>query len=384
MRFDQGDPTPWPEQPRRGHSIDGAPTSTVAFVGSFPDGPALLPTHITSPVAFAHEFGGSVADFPATIAVRDFFAEGGDSAIVIRANATAEAADSNALMRSLELLTPNLTRQPRAQLLCVPDLGRRSAPLPEHDYQALMVRVAAFCEANAMFFLAEPNTATDDLQAISAWARSNTDWRSSNSAVFVPRLRTPASRSAGTSSTACGVVAGVIARCDRTYGVWKAPAGVTATINGDPLVKLTEWDQAPLNRERVNVIREQSGSTVVWGSRARGVSPGDGGEWPYVSVRRTGLFLEHSIRAGLQWTLVETNGDALWADIRTRVEEFLDTLWRQGAFRGASAHEAFFVRCGDDTMSRVDLRRNRTVVQIGFAPLRPGEFSVLRITLDRR
>ena len=105
-----------------------------------------------------------------------------------------------------------------------------------------------------------------------------------------------------------------------------------------------------------------------------------------MNLRRYFLFLEASLDRGTQWAVFEPNGDRLWERVRASVDAFLLGQWRQGALAGITADEAWFVRCGRDTMTQDDLDAGRLVVGVGVAPLRPAEFVLIRIgqwTADR-
>jgi hypothetical protein len=101
-----------------------------------------------------------------------------------------------------------------------------------------------------------------------------------------------------------------------------------------------------------------------------------------VPVRRVALFIKESLYRGLQWAVFEPNDDALWAQIRLGVSSFMHQLFRSGAFQGATPRDAYFVSCGRDTMTQADINRGRIVLEIGFAPLKPAEFIILRIQLS--
>ena len=96
-------------------------------------------------------------------------------------------------------------------------------------------------------------------------------------------------------------------------------------------------------------------------------------------VRRLALYLERSLDRGLEWAAFEPNDDLLWANVRMRVGEFLHRLFKPGAFAARTPDEAFFVKCDEDTMTPDDVANGRLVVLVGFAPLRPAEFVLLRI-----
>ncbi len=101
--------------------------------------------------------------------------------------------------------------------------------------------------------------------------------------------------------------------------------------------------------------------------------------WKYVSTTRLLAYLEHSISAGLQWTVFEPNEPQLWATVRRSVEDFLTTEWQSGALQGTSRHQAFFVKCDRTTMTQNDLDNGRLIIVVGVAPTRPAEFVVFNI-----
>ena len=96
-------------------------------------------------------------------------------------------------------------------------------------------------------------------------------------------------------------------------------------------------------------------------------------------MRRTALFIEQSIAEGTKWVVFEPNDEPLWANVRRSVEDFLFGLFRRGAFQGVRPEEAFFVRCDRSTMTQADLDHGVINILVGFAPLKPGEFVIIRI-----
>jgi len=176
------------------------------------------------------------------------------------------------------------------------------------------------------------------------------------------------------------IAAALWARTDNKRGIWKAPAGVETRINVSGLqYKVEDLEQDGLNPTGVNCIRNRpSYGPVLWGSRtlATKASP----EWRYIPVRRTAIFIEQSIYNGIQWSVFEANDDPLWSALRANIGSFMNGLFRSGAFQGATADEAYFVRCGKgDTMTQGDIDRGQVIVVVGFAPLKPAEFVILRI-----
>lgn len=183
---------------------------------------------------------------------------------------------------------------------------------------------------------------------------------------------------------ASGFVCGVYARNDVERGVHKAPANevVRGALRFERDVNFAE--QEVLNPLGVNCLRYLSGRGYrVWGARTVSSDP----EWKYVNVRRYMNYLEASIDRGTQWAVFEPNGERLWANVRETVSAFLYNEWVNGALLGASAKEAFFVRCDRSTMTQSDLDNGRLICLIGVAVLKPAEFVIFRIgqkTADER
>ncbi len=187
----------------------------------------------------------------------------------------------------------------------------------------------------------------------------------------------PVTLSVGPSS----IAAGVWARIDGTRGVWKAPAGVETGLRG--LVGLEyvvdDGDQDQLNPLGVNCLRRfPNYGSVVWGTRS--LSTKANPEWRYVPVRRTAIFIEESLYNGIQWAVFEPNDHRLWGSLRANIGGFMNGLFRAGAFQGEKASDAYFVRCGlGDTMTQDDIDRGQVIAIVGFAPLKPAEFVIVRI-----
>jgi len=208
-----------------------------------------------------------------------------------------------------------------------------------------------------------------------------------HAALYFPRIVAPDPQRPGTDATyaPCGAVAGVIARTDATRGVWKAPAGLDATLHGitglaiaGQVRALTDFENGELNPLGVNCLRSFAGvGHIVWGARTLD-RDSDG---KYIPVRRTALYIGESLHRGLRWAVFEPNDEALWAELRLRAGAFLHDLFRSGAFQGGSPHEAYFVRCDRDTVTQADLDTGVAELYVGFAPLKPAEFVVLRIAV---
>ncbi|QNH14591.1 phage tail sheath subtilisin-like domain-containing protein [Xanthomonas sp. SI] len=271
-------------------------------------------------------------------------------------------------------------------LLCLPPY-RAATDTIDVD-TGLVSAAAAYCEKRrAMLLLDAPKPWIDKDSARSGISDVDTDQvgtRSRNAALFFPRLRQPNPLRDGQIETfaACGAVAGVFARTDANRGVWKAPAGFDATLVGAPqlAVALTDAENGELNPLGVNCLRALPGAgRVVWGARTLRGADQLADEYKYIPVRRTALYIEESLYRGLKWAVFEPNDEPLWAQIRLNVGAFMHTLFRQGAFQGSSPRDAYFVRCDKETTPQNDINLGIVNVVVGFAPLKPAEFVVLRL-----
>ena len=102
-------------------------------------------------------------------------------------------------------------------------------------------------------------------------------------------------------------------------------------------------------------------------------------EYKYVPVRRLALFMEESFYRGTQWVVFEPNDEPLWAQIRLNVRAFIHNLFRQGAFQGTTPREAYFVKCDKETSAQNDINLGIVNTVVGFAPLKPAEFVIIKI-----
>jgi hypothetical protein len=173
-----------------------------------------------------------------------------------------------------------------------------------------------------------------------------------------------------------GFIAGVYARTDVDRGVHKAPANeiVMGALRFEQ--QINAFQQELLNPNGINCLRSFAGrGHRVWGGRTLSSDP----EWKYVNVRRYFLYLERSIEKSTQWAVFESNGEALWANIRSSVEDFLFNEWRNSRLLGGTPKEAYFVRCDRSTMTQNDIDNGRMVCLVGVAALKPAEFVIFRI-----
>lgn len=247
---------------------------------------------------------------------------------------------------------------------------------------ALVSEAAIYCERKRAFYIVDPPTQwTNASEATANGSSSGTE--SINAAIYFPRMLQTDVLDSTTQQVRApsGAIAGLYARTDHSRGVWKAPAGTEAQLKGfiSPEFNLSSAQAGDLNNHHINPIRRINGlGTVVYGSRTIGGTHDP--EWRYVPVRRLGLFLLSSIELGTQWAVFEPNKHTLWKSVTLSVEKFLNEQWRRGAFAGSNTQEAYFIRCGlGQTMTQADIDRGRLIIEVGFAPLKPAEFIILRI-----
>ncbi|HEX6938793.1 MAG TPA: phage tail sheath subtilisin-like domain-containing protein [Longimicrobiales bacterium] len=208
--------------------------------------------------------------------------------------------------------------------------------------------------------------------------------RDENAAIYFPRIRAadPLQENRLEEFAPTGAVAGVIARTDAQRGVWKAPAGLDATLVGVAglTYNLTDKEQGLLNPLGVNALRNMPVvGNLVWGARTLEGADRLASEWKYLPVRRLALMIEESLYRGTQWAVFEPNDEPLWAQLRLNVGAFMNTLFRQGAFQGSSPREAYLVKCDRETTTQNDINLGIVNILVGFAPLKPAEFVMIKI-----
>jgi len=341
--------------------------SRIALVGTHPGGlpePRLIASAADA-AALAAESG---ADDTLGYAVSDFVAAGGRRVWVTAVPAGEPLGPALAALDALEDLGVIALSPAGSTGLTATDT--RAAA----DYAAsrrAVVLVAPAAPATGV----DPGGSVGDDPAALVAALGLSPTQAGDVAAYGPWLLHP-QNGAAAATTPIGVVAGLLDRTDRTRGLWTAPAGVEAAIPAG-LAPQPRPDAATLASAGVNPIRIFPGrGAVLWGARTLG----DGGDGQrYLSARRLVRHVERSLDRGLQWAAFEPNGEALWAQVRVLVADFLLGLWQAGALHGQQPSESFFVHCDRTTMIRNDIDSGRLVVLVGIAPLRPAEFVVLRI-----
>jgi hypothetical protein len=380
--------------------IAGVGTSTAAFIGvsaditkpwdagkktgmpvsvagsAYAQTAALTPQPVSSWTEFTQKFG-DVQDANRYLAhaVFGFFNNGGTRCWVTRVGAPGDE-----VSQALE------------QLESVDEVAIVAAPLPPDvaadALNAVQAALVAHCEKmeDRVAILDSGRDIADDNLVVTADA--NGIWRPAANpkgyaAFYFPwilvadPLGQPGDRVAVPPS---GHLAGIYARSDAERGVHKAPANEVILGALEVRYPVSKILQGSLNPVGVNCIRSFNGTIKVYGARTLASDPAGDPEWTYVSVRRLVNFLRESIDAGTQWAVFEPNADDLWSKVRRNVSSFLNSEWAAGALVGATAEQAFYVRC-DETTNPPDVQAlGQLVTEIGVAPTKPAEFVVFRLS----
>jgi uncharacterized protein len=338
------------EVPLRSSPIEGVSTTTVGFVGASARAPQVGP--LTSFLEFERT-AQSNATANLSLAVRGFFENGGTRCYV------AGIAPGDPFETALEAMAGE-----KISVVCCPD---------ENSFPNAAVAMAAHCDRlkDRVCILQSP-------QGVIADSAHQPPVHSSYAAYYYPWV-TVASLDGTTTVTIppAGHVAGIYAKTDTSRGVWNAPAGVSLLGVRALSEDITNARSDVLVERGINVLRNISGHGFQVGSSRTTVH--EDSQWKYVNVRRLFVYVEQSIRQGLQWAVFEQNGHALWIAVSTTISNFLQILWTAGALQGTKPEQAYFVCCDRTTMTQSDIDAGRLVAEIGLAPTRPAEFVTLRI-----
>jgi phage tail sheath protein FI len=266
-------------------------------------------------------------------------------------------------------------------ILCIP----RAADLTDAtSMRAVYDQAGSYASGRRAFLLVDIPETTATLDGMETWLRENDSLRSKEAAVYFPRtfVPDPVNQNRLKSLAASGTIAGLYARTDASRGVWKAPAGTEATLqNVQGLAYLlTDLQNGALNPLGVNCLRTfPVFGHVSWGARTLDGADQLSSEWKYIPIRRLALFIEESLFRGTKYAVFEPNDESLWAQIRLNIGVFMNGLFRQGAFQGQTPQEAYFVKCDKETTTQADRNLGTVNIEVGFAPLKPAEFVVIRI-----
>jgi uncharacterized protein len=265
-------------------------------------------------------------------------------------------------------------------ILCLP----AAADLADSSMIAVVSNALKYCADRRAFMIIDIPETINTIQEMKDWLDAHADFREKNAAIYFPRMNIPDPLDGFRSKNvaASGPIAGVYARTDAERGVWKAPAGIEAGLEGvtELAFKMTDKQNGTLNVLGINCLRVfPVNGKVVWGARTLAGADAIGSVWKYVSIRRLALNLEESLFRGTKWVVFEPNDEPLWANIRLNINAFMNSLFRQGAFQGTDPKQAYFVKVDAETTTQDDRNKGIVNIDVGFAPLNTAEFVVLRI-----
>lgn len=273
-------------------------------------------------------------------------------------------------------------------LLCIPDATRARAGDPSAvdsavDPEAIWSAAYELCARRRAMLLVDPPPGVDDPDRALDWI-NQLGVKGPNAVAHFPRLRIPDPSDGFQPRTVApsGTLAGLYARQDAERGVWKAPAGTEAQLRGVTTLvyPLTDAENGVLNPLGLNCLRTfPVVGTVNWGARTTAGADVLASQWKYTPVRRLALYIEESVFRGTQWAVFEPNDEPLWSQLRLNLTSFMQDLFRKGAFAGRTPREAYLVRCDAETTTSDDRDRGVVNVVVGFAPLKPAEFVIIRI-----
>ncbi len=264
-------------------------------------------------------------------------------------------------------------------LLVIPPLAR-AVDVPDPLWADAL---AYATERRAMLLIDPPGSWNRPDQAITGVA-AMASLRSPNSILYFPRVQMadPLRDNMIDTFAPSGILAGLFSRTDAQRGVWKAPAGLEASLRGVRSLsyRLIDAEVGQLNPLGINCLQVRpAAGPVAWGARTLMGDDRLASEWKYIPVRRIALMIEESLYRGTQFAVFEPNDKPLWQQLRLAAGTFMNNLFRRGAFQGSSPDEAYFVKCDDETTTQADIDSGIVNLEVGFSPLKPAEFIVIRI-----
>lgn len=274
-------------------------------------------------------------------------------------------------------------------IVLVPDLvtaaTKEDGTLDLGLWKAVQTSLIAHCEqhANRVAILDAPPGLSP--QSVKEWRTDTAQFDSAFATLYYPWIKVENPTGSNGNSEVLippsGHVAGVWARTDETRGVWKAPANDTIRGVLDVERSITQAEQGVLNPLGINAIRPFGQRGIrIWGARTLTSDT----DWTYINVRRLFNMIEATILEGTQWAVFEPNDVALWEGVKRTLNAYLRGLWSAGALFGASADQAFFVRCDETTNPPESIDAGKLVVEVGIAPVKPAEFVIFRISQNKQ
>ena len=254
-------------------------------------------------------------------------------------------------------------------LLCVP--GQTS--------DTVNLAVMAYCEKRTDVFAIVDAPEASTVDSVLTLRKTMT---CKNAALYFPWIKVsdPLSKTGKLRSCPpCGHIMGVYARTIAERGVWKVPAGTEAIVRGaiEVTTLLSRADTDKLNPAGiVSIIPKANYGIVLWG--ARGLHPDS--SMKYISDVLLDIGIKKYAHNITQQFVFEPNDSKTWTKVKTAVETYLDSLWREGALAGNTAKEAYYVKCDED-LNPANVRKQGVLIcEVGYANKKPAEFVVFRFS----
>lgn len=276
---------------------------------------------------------------------------------------------------ALDQIAPNVFN-----ILCIPE----AATLSPVEQSVVFTAALNYSNERHAFFIVDIPKSVDTTEKMKSWLEGGySSEESFAAATYYPRLTVPDPLNGyrPRNVAASGTMAGVYARTDLNRGIWKAPAGIDAVLEGaDVVTKVTDTDSGILNELGVNVLRSfPVYGNVSWGARTLAGADLLDSEWKYINVRRLVDFIEQSLVQSLKWVVFEPNDETTWGQVRLEVGSYLAGLFADGAFAGTTPDQAYLVRADATTTTPADIDRGILNILVGVAPVRPAEFVIIKI-----
>jgi len=268
-------------------------------------------------------------------------------------------------------------------ILCIPE-ATTLATGDQNETRSLYTEAETYVEGRRAMLIVDIPASVTRLDLMQTWLADNDALRHPSAAVYFPRtsISDPLNQGRLRSLASSGTIAGLWARTDAQRGVWKAPAGTEAQLRNVASLDyvMTDLENGTLNPLGANCLRSfPVYSNICWGARTLDGADVLASDWKYVPVRRTTLFLEESLYRGTKWVVFEPNDEPLWSQIRLNIGAFMQDMFRQGAFQGTTPQQAYYVKCDNESTTQQDIDNGIVNIEVGFAPLKPAEFVVLKI-----
>lgn len=185
-----------------------------------------------------------------------------------------------------------------------------------------------------------------------------------------------------------GIIAGVCARTDASQpgGIYQPPAGIERGIMRS--VTGFETDECKDIRKRDIVFPKRINPLTTERGKPRYIDGArtlkGNGNFPSVPERRGVIFIEQSVKNGIDYARHSNATAELRRDLDRTVENFLEVQMEFGAFRTKNPETAFYVDFGDAlnplSLGFAGFVRGR----VGLATNKVGEFFDLIFTQDTR